>query len=580
MRKSINFIVGLFFFVFVFSFFSLESKAADLTYNSDTKVHQLVDRNIAIARYTDIPVSFTQLEDLPLGFYYRINLKGTFVVSLNRNNVSLGSMYSTLNIGDLHISLVNSTVSQAGYIITFNIDQEFIYNPVDDIELTLDNVFTYSSSSGATDITFTYALNVDIDSMSLIETGGNQYMEGYESGYDDGFAIGKNSGYSEGFDDGYSEGEDAGYESGFVAGQGSVNTDNYYSSGYNDGRTAGYGAGYSSGYEAGYQAAMDKISSEGGSTDEYPLLLKSLSGASSSKTHSLIYNSPEDLSYNITTLNLSSLVNFKPDHIYNFTSDNSTGTTVTVTRNNSSLNYYELILVCAGNEYVIYSYVSNISTYLVNYNIYIPGNMLSSTVTLKVKVYGAYATSESKAGSVYLSGTLGMKIFDYGPISNTDSNIQQSTTQIIDSIDNQTNEINTSIETQTESIINGLNNVSDNITNGYDDSIAESTSSVFADNATSYEQAEANIFTSAKSDLNNFQFYDIGSDSTVLVGLSFVASTMTSIFNSMGGLNGGAGIVLSVLFSVILVSIVIGTYRYFVSSGKTGSSGSKKGGKG
>lgn len=50
--------------------------------------------------------------------------------------------------------------------------------------------------------------------------------------------------------------------------------------------------------------------------------------------------------------------------------------------------------------------------------------------------------------------------------------------------------------------------------------------------------------------------------------MSFVTSMMTSVFVSMGGETGPVGIVLSVLFSVMIVSLAIGLYRFYVSKGK------------
>lgn len=168
----------------------------------------------------------------------------------------------------------------------------------------------------------------------------------------------------------------------------------------------------------------------------------------------------------------------------------------------------------------------------------------------------------------------------FNTIDSSISSLSSDVTTINTDINNGFTDMSTSIDSQTQQVTGSIDNMSENITSGFDSTAGEAASNLFSNNASSYEQAEGNIFSSAKNDLNNFQFYDIGSNSSIVVGLSFVTSTMTAIFNAMGGLNGGAGILLSVLFSVILVSIVIGTYRYFVSSGKAGGSGSKKGGKG
>ena len=100
------------------------------------------------------------------------------------------------------------------------------------------------------------------------------------------------------------------------------------------------------------------------------------------------------------------------------------------------------------------------------------------------------------------------------------------------------------------------------ITNGYDDSAGNQAASDLDNSASGYESAEDSIFTSSKSSLEGFEFFDFNSIPAVVTGLSFITTTATAIFDAMGGAS-GAGIVLSVLFAVMFVSIVIGLYRYF-----------------
>lgn len=125
--------------------------------------------------------------------------------------------------------------------------------------------------------------------------------------------------------------------------------------------------------------------------------------------------------------------------------------------------------------------------------------------------------------------------------------------------------IGSTIKDNTDKLVQGqneTNNKLDNITNGYDSSSGDSASGKLDGSASDFEQAEGSIFDSAQGHLKDFEFFDFNSIPAVVTGLSFVTSSMTAVFDAMGGLS-GAGIVLSVLFAVMFLSIVIGLYRYF-----------------
>ena len=109
---------------------------------------------------------------------------------------------------------------------------------------------------------------------------------------------------------------------------------------------------------------------------------------------------------------------------------------------------------------------------------------------------------------------------------------------------------------------NETNNKLDDVMNGYDSSSGDAASGKLDGSVSDFEQAEGSIFDSAQGHLKDFEFFDFNSIPAVVTGLSFVTSSMTAVFDAMGGLS-GAGIVLSVLFAVMFLSIVIGLYRYF-----------------
>ena len=84
---------------------------------------------------------------------------------------------------------------------------------------------------------------------------------------------------------------------------------------------------------------------------------------------------------------------------------------------------------------------------------------------------------------------------------------------------------------------------------------------------TSLSQSEAkqdSLFTSASDTLSDFSLSDISTMPKVVSALSFVSSTMTSIYTALGGIN-GVGIVLSVGCSILFVSLAVGAYKFYSS---------------
>ena len=115
--------------------------------------------------------------------------------------------------------------------------------------------------------------------------------------------------------------------------------------------------------------------------------------------------------------------------------------------------------------------------------------------------------------------------------------------------------------------VESINSNVDTIKNGYDSSAGSSAQSALDSSLSGADQQSTSLFTSASSTLSGFSFTDISAFSAVASGLSFVSSTMSSIYEALGGVN-GAGVVLSVGCSVLFVSFVIGAYKFY--SGKKG----------
>lgn len=115
--------------------------------------------------------------------------------------------------------------------------------------------------------------------------------------------------------------------------------------------------------------------------------------------------------------------------------------------------------------------------------------------------------------------------------------------------------------------------------NTYDDSQGNSVNGNFSASLDDYTTTEDSLWGTATSNLESFAFFDLSTVPLVVTGISFVTSIMSGWFEQSGGAD-GVGIVLSILFSVMLVSMALGLYRLYQSQGhRQGKSGSSKGGK-
>lgn len=100
------------------------------------------------------------------------------------------------------------------------------------------------------------------------------------------------------------------------------------------------------------------------------------------------------------------------------------------------------------------------------------------------------------------------------------------------------------------------------VVGGYDSSKGNASQSKLDTSLSGQEAKEDSLFTSASENLSKFSLTDLSSMPKVVAGLAFVSSTMTSIFEALGGVN-GAGIVLSVGCSILFVSFCIGAYKFY-----------------
>lgn len=118
------------------------------------------------------------------------------------------------------------------------------------------------------------------------------------------------------------------------------------------------------------------------------------------------------------------------------------------------------------------------------------------------------------------------------------------------------------------------NNSSDHLANidsqtkdaldGYDSTQGNTAQSTLDNSLSQSEAKQDSLFTSASDTLSDFTLSDISTMPKVVNALSFVSSTMTSIYTALGGIN-GVGIVLSVGCSILFVSLAVGAYKFYSS---------------
>lgn len=383
------------------------------------------------------------------------------------------------------------------------------------------------TNSKAATLSLDFNFNLHINSISEVSNASSdEYQNGYNAGYSDGESVGYGNGYSEGFSNGQSSVDtDSFYNNGFQAGVDSVDTDSFYDAGYQAGYDAAYTSGYDTGYDAGYQSAMSRIDGWGADTSEYPLLLaRSLDRSFTHRVYvtecdPTVFNSPKILGF-------SSNFDIDPNHTYKIVVDiHSCGLEDGASSDN----------ICFLSEQDYYLEVGSFS-YPLGYFVgdtvnvcYIPGSNMTSNLSFVWRPILSLYSEDFDNGLCYYSVNFDVLIYDCGPSGDTQNHIANQTDQLV---------------------------------NGFNDSQGGSVNDSFSGHVNDYNTAEDSLFTSAQTGLNNFQFFDLASIPAVVTGLSFVATTMTGWFNAAGGAS-GVGIVLSLLFTVMIVAMALGLYRFY-----------------
>ena len=381
------------------------------------------------------------------------------------------------------------------------------------------------------DLTCDFNLSLEVVSYSILaSTDAESYQNGYNAGYADGESAGYGNGYSNGFTDGEASVDtDAIYDEAFQAGKESVDTQSYYDAGYQAGYQVAYSEGYENGYDVGYQSAIDRIANWGADTSEYPILVYNKNLSDVSCDMEVVTNMPSVGHGQVNLCNLD--ININPSHTYKIVFD----------------SVYPSVSVgdLAGSMAEQFNY--NIGLFSIPWSVgesfcFVQGSSLSSVFRLEVYDYSAHYYEIGGENDVfqpwegyrtYKFETIDVSVYDMGPSGDTQNHIANQT---------------------------------DQLTNGYDDSKGNTVNSELSTGLNDYETAENSLFATATTGMKDFTFFDFESVPAMLTAVTFITSIMGSWFEQAGGAS-GVGIVLSILFSVMLVSMVLGLYRLYQSAG-------------
>ena len=505
--------------------------------------------------------------------YYIVTFSSRSSLSSSKS-VRLRNYLTRLVVGDLVYIVDSYYVPSSGTGTATSFESSGTYKIVGlGSDLKNVNVFAdgiaYIVASSQTTCKFTpafyyYSVVVETIAESDALALQNAYNSGYSSGYADGVVDGEDSGYSSGYSDGYSDGqssvdtdsyydsgyqagesagyesgyqagESAGYESGFQSGADSVDTQSYYDAGYQAGYALAYDEGYDTGYEEaydiayenGYQSAMDRIASWGADTSDYPILVDEFLKEDYSNFEA-VFDSDD-----LRVLSLNYWVNFgdesfDPFHVYKIVLDFD-GLYYDMNENLDTVYFDDISMRFNFGSYS-YPLSGASDAYEV---VYIPGDRMSNTLQIVWNCINARVTGSDGGEIGFIFDSLKIELYDMGPSGDTQNHIANQT---------------------------------DQLTNGYDTSSGDSANSSLSTGLNEFETAENSLFATAATGMKDFTFFDFESVPAMLTAVTFITSIMGSWFEQAGGAS-GVGIVLSILFSVMLVSMVLGLYRLYQSAG-------------
>lgn len=427
----------------------------------------------------------------------------------------------------------------------------------------------------------TNAINIPSIHLSLAAVDGAAYENAYNRGFSDGenagFIAGKDAGYSHGYSDGYDDGYEEGLNDSSGSGSGTVPgnppsdcdlTDAYnqgyaagQSVGYNEGYSVGYDEGLSVGYENGYAAGFNAAKSSAGSGADKV--------GTSPKLDLYIFN--HKLGQGVAGPLVDT--HFINDW-YMDTSQMAYGhATLSPFYTIRGLDYYSDTGLQGSIDCYLHMYIDKIHTDsvtelftsfaipdLYDLDVFSPnGDRLSFDVDYIVEnrtdEYKVIINLKIHLNDLYSGGNILIRPY-------------MNITAIGDYLNPVSVEYCGAVTSSTVKYYVAPDDI-DDVVNGFDTDQGNQVNDDLSNSLDSYHDQEHSIFTSVKSGLDDFEFYNFENSPALIAGITFVSSIMTSWFNASGGL-GGVGILLSVLFSIMIASMALGLYRYYQSRGKGG----------
>ena len=266
---------------------------------------------------------------------------------------------------------------------------------------------------------------------------------------------------------------------------------------------------------------MDRIASWGADTSEYPL---EISSGNTNAYFSVHVGSDIPFNYRDSDHWFSSK-DYNPNHTYKYVINFSN---IDEGLDSDILyDYWDIYLNIGGIEYNITPFKD------MSVSVFIPGDRISTSYSFDWVLYNCANYVADDSNLAYLYVDYDFVIYDMGPSGDTQNHIANQT---------------------------------DQLTNGYDDSKGNTVNSELSTGLNDYETAENSLFATATTGMKDFTFFDFESVPAMLTAVTFITSIMGSWFEQAGGAS-GVGIVLSILFSVMLVSMVLGLYRLYQSAG-------------
>lgn len=302
-----------------------------------------------------------------------------------------------------------------------------------------------------------------------------------------------------------------------------------YEKGFSAGETSGYESGYSSGYAsgeiAGKDAANQNFAKWGYDSTEYPALVGSYDWGSFDTVVSAQFGGVNSIIDMIGDFTLYTNFDINPLHIYKYVFKVTAGTPAP-SSSSLKIGYTSFEFTSGDSSLLTLSSISSLGTSISSFA---NGNQISNALNLRSIVHGAGVT---KAGSYSVEipiKSLTLSVYDMGYADG-----QQNLTA-----------------KQTE-----------DLTQGYDSSAGTIVKDNLQSELDPADESADSLFSDAHTGLDNFTFFDFNSVPAVVTGLSFVSTMLVSIYTSLGGLS-GVGIVLSCLFTILIISLLIGLYRYY-----------------